>query len=52
VPVPELPALNGRERNRRDAKEKQDFARTQLTRGQNAWSRRWRQATRMVEAVI
>jgi len=33
-------------------KEKQDFARTQLTRGQTAWSRRCVRRRGMVEAVI
>jgi hypothetical protein len=52
VPVPQLPALSAASEIAAMPKEKQGFARTQLTRGQNRVVAALRQATRMVEAVI
>jgi len=51
VPVPQLPALSAASEIAAMPKEKQGFARTQLTRGQNRVVAALRQATRMVEAV-
>ena len=52
VPVPQLPALSAASEIAAMPKERQGFARTQLTRGQNRVVAALRQATRMVEAVI
>jgi N-acetylated-alpha-linked acidic dipeptidase len=52
VPIPQLPTLSAASEIAAMPKEKQGFARTQLTRGQNRLVAALRQATRMVEAVV
>ena len=52
VPIPPLPALSAAAEIAAMPKERQGFARTQLTRGQNRVVAALRQATRMVESVL
>jgi N-acetylated-alpha-linked acidic dipeptidase len=52
VPVPELPALSAAAEIAAMPADRQGFARTQLTRGQNRVVAALRQASRMVEEVI
>jgi hypothetical protein len=52
VPIPQLPALSAAAEIGAMPKDRQGFARTQLTRGQNRVVAALRQATRMIEAVL
>ena len=52
VPIPPLPALSAAAEISAMPKERQGFARTQLTRGQNRVVAALRQATRMIEGVL
>jgi N-acetylated-alpha-linked acidic dipeptidase len=52
VPIPQLPALSAATEIAAMPKERQGFARTQLTRGQNRVVAALRQATRMVEGAL
>ena len=52
VPIPPLPALSAASEIAAMPKERQGFARTQLTRGQNRVVAALRQATRMIEGVL
>jgi hypothetical protein len=52
VPIPPLPALSAAGEIAAMPQERQGFARTQLTRGQNRVVAALRQATRMIEGVL